>query len=324
MATQPPLGWISPANRNQDQADAHQRAVNSFHPRLHIAGPAPTGPLKVLLTDAWKNPLVVKDTGLTFSGFRQLTGACVGVSTGNAVFTLAAIQRLLSDNPTKAFVPWWPFDYGRCRYNEGDRGQGEGAVDSVMAQTLISEGTVALADAGSIPSFDTSDGLALTERQELTYSDGAYSGNVALLNVAKKFPLGGAAVLKSVADIKAAIINGYPVLDGCDNYIGNGTLTGTGSDVVALGHYDGRGGHSTCYLGYWDHPVQGPLYLYSNQWDGSTYPDDGSGKARCTVWVKEAEVSKLFQTGGGDGETVALSHLSYFPAQPAVVNDWIV
>jgi hypothetical protein len=109
------------------------------------------------------------------------------------------------------------------------------------------------------------------------------------------------------------------VLDGCEYYVGRGQLSGG----VALGNYDGRGGHSTCYLGYWEHPDLGPLYLYSNQWNGGTYPDDGSGKGRCTVWVKESNVARLFQLGGDNGETVALSHLSYFPAQPELL-DWLV
>lgn len=314
----PILGWIEPKDRTKEQHDAHAAALASF-PKFALSHAATAGPVKVLLTDFWKDPTVVADVGFEFAGFRQLTGSCVGVSAGNAVFTLSAIQRCLADNPTKAFVPWWPFPYGRTRFNEGDRGQGEGAVDSIMAQTLIKEGVFGIDEITDEPTFDKSDGLALTSGQELTYSDGAYVGNTKYLPLGKQHPVGTAAPLNSVADIKTAIVNGYPVLDGCEYYIGTGHLSGD----VALGQYDGRGGHSTCYLGYWDHPTLGPLYLYSNQWDGNTYPQDGSGKGRCTVWVKESTVAKLFTLGGDNGETVALSHLNYFPAQPKVL-DWFV
>lgn len=240
--TTPLLGFITKDKRTQAQHDAHDRALKSF-PKFAIPGwKEPNGPVKVLLTDLWKDPLVVADIGYEFTGYHQLTGSCVGVSTGNAVFTLGAVQRKLATNPTKAFIPWWPFDYGVCRYNEGDRGQGEGAIDSVMAQTLIKDGVVPYSLVANLPTFDKSDGLTLTSKQEMTYSDGAYSGNTALKDTAKKFPVGSAGVLNSTADIKAAILNGYPVLDGCDQYIGNGSLQGD----IALGSYDGNGGHSTC------------------------------------------------------------------------------
>jgi hypothetical protein len=315
MAT-PLLGWIAPQDRTQEQNDAHEAAVKMMPKFALMPPPESAGPVKVILTDFWKDPLVIADVGFEFTGFRQLTGSCVGVSDGDATFTLGAVQRLNPDAPTKAFLPFWPFMYGRTRYLEGDRGQGEGAVDSVMATQNGTEGVLEATQQG-LPTFDRSDGLALPSSTEMHWSDGASSTVTAYLPMAAKNTVGSRSVLNSVADIKAAIINGYPVLDGCDNYIGHGTLNGD----VALGVYDGRGGHSTCYLGYWDHPTQGPLYLYSNQWDGSTYPTDGSGKGRCTVWVKEATVAKLFSTGGSGGETVALSHLNYLPAQ-AFVIEW--
>lgn len=311
----PLLGWIPPADRTQEQQDAHHAALRSFA-KFALQPVTNGGPVKVLLTDFWKDSLVVADVGYEFTGFRQLTGSCVGVSTGNACFTLSAVQRRLAANPTRAFVPWWPYMYGTCRRNEGDRGQGEGAVDSVMAQTLVKQGVMPYDQAVGVPQYGRSDGLAISSSDEMTYSDGAYSGNTKFASVAAQYPVGSAAVLNSVADIKAAIINGYPVLDGCNLYVGSGSVSGD----VALGNYDGRGGHSTCYLGYQDHATLGPLYLYSNQWAGNTYPQDGSGKGRCTVWVKEANVETLFRQGGDGGETVALSHLNYFPAQPAVLD----
>ncbi len=312
----PPLGYITRAQRNQDQ---HAAAAQAESQMLRFTLPPPTVPkgTKVVLTALWKDPDVVADVGFEFTGFRQLTGSCVGVSTGDAVFTLSAVQRKLATGPTKAFLPWWPFDYGRCRYNEGDRGPGEGAIDSVIAQTIIKEGVLPYAQVQGLPQFDKSDGLCLTSQIEMQYSDGAASVNTQHADVAKQFPVGSAATISDVSGIKASVLNGYPILDGCDNYIGHGSVQGD----VALGQYDGQGGHSTCYLGYWEHDNLGPLYLYSNQWSGNTYPEDGSGKGRCTVWVKESVVARLFQTGGGGGETVALSHLTYFPAQPALL-DW--
>lgn len=317
MAT-PLLGWIEPKDRTPDQQAAHAAALAAM-PNFALAPPVNTGPVKVILSDFWKSAEVVADVGYEFTGFRQLTGSCVGVSAGNAVFTLSAVQRNIADQPTKAFVPWWPYPYGRTRYNEGDRGQGEGAVDSIMGQTLIKEGCFGIDEITDEPAFDQSDGLTLTSRQELTYSDGNYAGNTKYLTLGKQHPVGTAAPLYSMGDIRTALLNGYPILDGCSYYVGHGSMSGG----VALGKYDGRGGHSTTFLGYWDHPSLGPLYLYSNQWDGNTYPEDGSGKPRCSVWMKETDAARLFSLGGDQGETMALSHLNYFPAQPKVL-DWLV
>lgn len=315
-----PLGWIAPEDRTDAQHKAHANALARM-PVFAIPGHTdPSGPVKVMLTDLWKNSLVTADIGMEYIGFHQLTGSCVGVSAGNAVATLSFAQRLLAVNPTKAMIPWWPFFYGRTRYNEGDRGQGEGAVDSVMGQTLKTEGTFDITQPG-LPTFKTDDGLYLTSQLEYQWSDGArIDGKWG--PIAKQFPVGTVAPLQSPQDIKAAVINGYPVLYGCSMFIGHGSVKGSGSNAYVAGRYDGSGGHSTCFLGYWDHPTDGPLYLYSNQWPTQTYPQDPAGAGRCCVWTPEAEVQKVFDRYGGDGgETMALSHLNYFPAQPAVL-DW--
>lgn len=314
----PQLGWIDPLERTKEQREAHDRAVAAM-PNFALA-PVNAGPVKVMLTDWWKNPAVVADVGSEFTGFHQLTGSCVGASEGNAIFTLAAIQRTLAENPTKAFVPWWPFPYGRSRLHSGFRGQGEGSIDSVMADTLVKEGVIAATEDG-LPRFNNKDGLTLTSSIEYAWSDGASKTVTAWLDEARVHPLGAAAPLSDVEQIKTAIINGYPVLDGCSRYVGHGSIRGSGDNAYVNGRFDSRGGHSTCVLAYWDHPNDGPLYGYSNQWPASVYPKDPAGLGRCCVWLTEAEMKNLFRYGGGNGETIALSHLNWFPAQPSIL-DW--
>lgn len=315
----PPLGWISPALRSKVQQDAHRLAVQS-HVRFALTPPTLPKGAKVILTDVWSADLVKQDTGTVFTGFHQLTGSCVGASAGNAVATLNMVQRLLADTPTKAFIPWWPFDYGRTRSNEGDHGQGEGAMDSVMGETMAKEGVLGITESPGLPAYTTDDGFYLTSQIEMTWSDGEASVVKAVASIAKAHPVGSVATLSDVGGIKAAVVNGYPVLDGCDLYVGHGTIKGSGDNAYVSGGFDGRGGHSTCVLGYWEHPTDGPQYLYSNQWPTSTYPKDPAGAGRCCVWISEKEMARLFGLGGSGGETMALSHLSYFPAQPEVLN----
>lgn len=317
MAT-PPLGYIEPHARTNDQIDAHAKAMSQ---RVSFGLPfmdLPKG-TKVILTDYWKNPLVIKDVGIEFTGFHQLTGSCVGVSSGNGQFTLSAIQRTLPTNPTKAFIPWWPFAYGRTRYNEGDRGQGEGAVVSVMGRTIKDDGTFEITQPG-LPSYKTDDGFYLTQSIEMQWSDG---GRIEQKwrDIARSTNVGGVATLSNTEGIRTSIVNGYPVLNGCSMYVGHGSIHEAGADSVVLGDYDGRGGHATCFLGVWHHPTLGYLYLYSNQWPTSTYPKDPAGAGRCCVWLRERSVETMFsRLGGNDGETMAISHLNYFPAQPEILN----
>ncbi len=76
-------------------------------------------------------------------------------------------------------------------------------------------------------------------------------------------------------------------------------------------------------MGVWHHPTDGYLYLYWNQWPTSTYPKDPAGGVRCSVWLPESEVDKLFRTGGSGGETMALSHAPAFPVQIDKILNWI-
>lgn len=312
----PLLGWKSPTIRNQAEQDAHELAKSKMM-RMTLAPQDLATGEKIILTDFWNKADVIADVGLTFTGFHQLTGSCVGASAGNAVFTLAAIQRLIAENPTIAFLPWWPYDYGRTRYKEGDRGQGEGAIDSVMG-TVLAEGVLPMQS--GLPAFETDDGFYLTSKLELQWSDGRRIDSK-YTELAKAFPVGGVAPVETPEQIATGIINGYPCLNGCDNYVGHGSITGSGDTAYVKGHYDGRGGHSTCVLGYWKHPNDGPLFLYSNQWPTSTYPRDPAGAGRCCVWITESEMAKLFRNSGDNGESMLLSHLNYLPAQPALL-DW--
>lgn len=320
-----PLGYIVPSQRNPTQQAAHAKVMAAM-PRFAMPA-APAGPLKFALTEFFRKPEVIADMGMEFEGFRQLTGSCVGVSLGNDIALISAIQRMLTEGATHALIPFWPFAYGRTRYNEGDRGQGEGAVDSVAGATAHTEGTFAWTESG-LPTYSTNDGIAISTGQEYQWSDG---GSIAQKwkDLAKPNTIGTVTPVNDVQSLRGALANGYPILDGCDNYCGHGSIKGTGDDALCVGKYDGRGGHSTAFVGVWDHPSFGPHYLYWNQWNRSTYPTDPVAKLRCSVWLPESEVEKLFRTGGDRGETMALSHLNYkevvdpFPPQPKTL-DWFI
>jgi hypothetical protein len=322
----PLLGWIPPQMRTQEQQDEHLRACARMPKFAVVGGRTELNKGEMVdLTNSLKAPEVVADIGYVFSWFHQLTGSCVGASLGSMLTFLSCTQRLVADTPTKAFVPWWPYSYGMTRADEGDRGQGEGAIDSVAVERL-KKGVLDSNEPG-LPKYSVGDdGIMLTSSMEMQWSDGN-SNLVKQWESKAKFPLGTAALCNSVLDIRTGIINGYPNLNGCSLYVGNGSVRGSGNTAYVAGRYDGRGGHSTGIVAVWNHPNDGYLYKYQNNWPKSTYPADPvSGDQRCQVWITESELSKALSSYDMHGETFCLSHLNYFPAQPKVVEvlSWLM
>lgn len=318
----PPLGFIEPSQRTKQQADAHADAVSKMRAFSLAPVAIPVG-TKIILTDFLRDPDAIADMGMQFPGFRQQTGACVGVTEGEITATLSAVQRKLADNPTKAFIPWWPFAYGRTRLAEGDRGQGEGAVSSVMGATLEKEGTFAPSEASGLPSWDTRDGLALTSSIEMQYSDGASPLNTKWLTLAATHTFGARAPVYDTQSVATAIANGYPVANGCAYYCSGGSLHGSGDAAYVQTQYSGRGGHETSWVGVWNHPTAGMLFLYWNHWDASTYPHDPASQLRCAAWQTEADVAKGLTNYIDRDEAFAVSHVKGFPAQVDAILDYV-
>jgi hypothetical protein len=299
-----PTGWIEPKDRTQEQQDAHDAALAAMPKFALGASDIPTGPLNIRLFAAWSHPDVVKDTGITFDRFHQLTGSCVGAGGGNALFTLIAAQRLLATDPTKAFVPWWPHPYGQSRAIAGFRGRGEGSLGSTFFQALKKYGVPdsAEATAQGVPGFKDEDGFTLTQKQEMDWSDGGSELVKSFNDEAMKRPLGSGVEVTDITGIRAALANGYPLTFACSRYIGSARV----SDGVLLGYWDSNGGHQQSLHAVWDHPSKGPLYWAQNNWPASVYPRDPAGGPVCGCWVTEANVANALRY---DSEVFALSHL---------------
>lgn len=308
------LGFIPKQSRTNDQIDAHALAEGGML-RHHALAPAELAKGEmVCLFKAWSDPRVTADVGMVFNRFHQLTGSCVGAGGGNGIFSVIAVQRCIATAPTKAFVPWWPFNYGRSRLYMGDRGRGEGSLGSTFAKTIITDGMISASEPG-LPKFSNADGLTLTSALEMAWSDGDSSLVMDFMDEAKPHPLGSAAIARNAQDLKTGIINGYPFTFACNNYIGKASIKGEGENACVVGYWDGRGGHQQSGHAYWNHPTLGPLFWIQNNWPGSTYPKDPAGGPVCGCWVTEAKVEVAFQL---DAEVYILSHLNWFPAQPEV------
>jgi len=304
----PNLGWIEPKDRTKEQSDAHDAAMAAMPKFALGASDIPTGPLNIQLDMGWSHPDVVADVGLAFDRFHQLTGSCVGAGGGNALFTLICVQRLLTKGATRAFLPWWPHPYGRSRFIAGFRGRGEGSLGSTFFQALKRYGVpdAREAVAQGVPGFKADDGLVLTSKQELDWSDGGSQLVASYDDEALPRPLGSGQEVRDVVQARAALANGSPLTVACSRYIGNGRIVaGAGGKRYVVGKWDSSGGHQQYCTGVVDDAVLGPMYKVGNNWPRSVYPTLPDQTVNST-FVLEDDFKRMF---GYDAEVFALSHL---------------
>lgn len=317
--TTPPLGFIPPAARTREQWDAHAEAVART---VAFSLPVPTLAKgeKVCLFDFWKHPDVVADVGFVFDRIHQITGSCVWAGGTNAVFSSIAAQRLASDSPIKAFLPFTLGNYAMSRHAFGDDRQGEGSMGSTFAKSLTVDGLRDWPAGGveHLPAYTHADGISVTRQAELTWSSYRNPLLAPVLEASRPHTFGSAAECRSSQDVKAMIGNGYGVTFACNNYIGHASVKGSGENAILVGYWDSYGPHQQSVHAVWEHPDFGTLYYALNNWPRNTYPVDPAGGPICGCWVTEDRLN--FAMKNLDSEVYGLSHLSWFPPQPAVLN----
>ncbi len=305
------LGWIPPPDRNEAQADAHADAVRRM-PAFAIIGDtmeAPPAGTKVLLTDTWKNPAVVAKLGYPFTGVHQLTGSCVGAGGGNALFTLQAIEILRNGDSEAFIVPFWLLPYGRSRYYMGERSKGEGSLGSLFARACKEDGVVDATLSG-LPSFTRDDGFVWGEQTEYAWSDGSRIEN-RWLEESRKHLVRTNSQLHSGAEVRDAIINGYPCTRASLDFVNRGTAKVKSG--ASVGSHSRIGGHQETWLGYWNHPELGELIWEQNQHGTGAYAADPAGGPLGGCWVPMANVEALCRDRMA--EVFAFSQFDGYPAQ---------
>lgn len=319
MAT-PPLGWIEPANRTPAMEAAHAQA-KGIAKQFALPMPALAKGEAVRLFDLWKHPDVVADVGFEFDRIHQVTGSCVWAGGTNALFSTICAQRVASDHPTKAFLPFTLHNYAASRHEFGDDGQGEGSMGSTFFHSLDRDGVRAWPDDGSdgLPTYTRPDGIVVGKSAELKWSSYRNPDVKRVIQTTGANTIASVGECRSVEDIRRMVLNGYGVSFACNNYIGNGSVRGGGDKARVMGRWDGRGGHQQSIHAVEEHPDFGPIYLAQNNWPGDTYPVLPTQPV-CSTWVTEADVKAALRL---DAEVYGLSSLDWFPAQPKLLS-WIV
>ena len=312
----PKFGWISPEKRNDEQHLAHAAALAKM-PVFSIPrfGKPEVG-TKILLTDSWKHPNVVKAIGNPFIGWLQDTGCCVGVGGGNGVQTTVFMDAIVRKQREKIVLYFWPYNYGRSRQLAGMHGEGEGSLGSTFAASLKDDGGSAWLSTLSLPSVSTKRGmLSIGEQYELDWSDGKKAPQK-VREEAKPHGIQSAPVT-SGEGVRDAIRAGCAVLRAFGKFVNPETARVKNGAIV--GTYNGNGGHQESWLGYWNHPQNGELIWEQNQWGANAYGSDPGGGPAGGCWVSLDEVDRAVR--GQYAECYALSNYDGYPDSPLRV-DW--
>jgi len=256
---------------------------------------------------------VVESLEFEFTGTHQLTGSCVGAGGGNVLFTLVAIEVLRLNDPEQIILPFWLYPYGKSRELLGDRSEGEGSLGSTFAQACKQFGVFGNHEPG-LPQPENTDGLIWGERVEMKWSNGTAAPRQ-WVDLAKRFLVRTTTPLKSSAEARDAIRNGYPVTFACNNFMtpGQERVLGSGADSCSVGALSSRGGHQTSLQAVWDHPTLGLLFWNQNQWGNKAYIADPKTGRRDGCWMTAKDFDAAIR--GLDAEVFAFSQYDGYPAQ---------
>lgn len=318
----PPLGFIEEDKRTNEQQDTHLSIMNAmpkFSMPKNFFGATPPNGTKVLWTDLWKHPKVIKVFGKAFFGIWQLTGSCVGAAGGNVVFTQLCIDIVKNNERETPVMPFWLYPYGISRKLAGFKGKGEGSLGSTFVKALTQYGCPSTTDPAlklPMPKSNTEKGICWTEDIEYQWSDGNFAPQ-SVRDVSKTKLIRTATPVYDAVSVRDSILNGYCLTRaaGGTNYVEYGTATVR--EGACIGRHNGRGGHQMSWLGYWHHPILGELIWEQNQWSGNAYPVDPAGGARGGCWITMDAVQRICDSK----EVFSFSQYDGYPAQPDIW-DW--
>lgn len=287
------LGWIRFEDRTKEQDALHDAIVAQMPAYARAPQPVPPVGTKVLLTDTWKHPLIVKGLGYEYTGSHQITGSCVWAGAQNVGCTLNFIEVLLKGDLDQVMIPFMLPNYGKSRQYGGMNGTGEGSFGSTMAKSAQIDGS-SDARAPGRPPFTRTDGFIWGRATEMKYSNGAAISQ-AELDEGRKHLFNVVTPLRSAAEVRDAILNGDPVTRAFDYFCNPGTAKVKNGKLV--GSYNGNGGHQESWLGYF-HDVDGEWIWEQNQWGLDVYGNDPAGGPRGGVWMSFDSVDSMIKRNG--------------------------
>lgn len=303
------FGWV-PFEKRTPEATARHNAIVAAMPRFGIRGTYRADKRRYPLWEAGK----VLFGGKFLRYNWQQTGSCVGAGGGNAAKTLMSVEIALGGQAEEYKELWWPFTYGVCR---GNTSEGDGANGSDWADAICKAGIFA-ADIEGLPAFEERQGwIALPSKTEYRWST--------TRNIDKKWFEQGlkhlvktAAPMRNADDCTAALINGYPLTQASN--FGFRRVDTRGTPPVQIVGWDWSWPHQTFLDEYWDHPTEGELYRWGNNWGptgSGTVGPPTAGEPGGGAYITKKTLESICR----NGEVYALSAFEGFPAREL---DWYI
>lgn len=300
------FGWVAPAWRDDPMHEAHERIERAM-PAFGIVGKSNAAP-KADLTKLWKHPTVVAGLGFEYTGTHQLTGSCVGAGGGNVAASLAFREVVVTGDPERVILPFYPYTYGRSRLRSGMRGRGEGSTGSGWAEAATKDGVIDNALEGLPKPTHNPAGLVWGAAVEMEWSAGDREPCTRWTGEGGKHLIKTASKLTDSGQVWDALVNGYPVT--CASMYAYRTSVEGG---VLLGRRSGQWAHQMSFHACWEHDTHGRIYWLQNQWGdyGGRCP---TGMPAGGCWIKAADVDWICRD-----EVYAFSN---YDGYPALTLDW--
>ncbi len=234
---------------------------------------------------------------------------CVGAGGGNMTKTQQCVEILMGD-PEEYKEVFWPFAYGRSRLRSGSRSPGEGSSGSAWAEAALKDGMFGIHEATDLPATRMVEGwIQYTERQELSWSDGDAPQSMDKLELAKKHLFGAAARMRSKDDCIAALANGYCITQASN--FGFRTSKVRGTPPIRIAPWDGSWSHQTGSDEFWDHPTEGEVFRWFNNWGPGAHGPPTGDEPPGGVYIMAATMDSICRKG----EVYAFSGLKGFEAR---------
>lgn len=249
----------------------------------------------------------IANNGQHLPNYPQQTGDCVSFGAKNACeyFLAAAIGKGILDSEFHLLYP--PYIYGGSRVivGKGRLGRSAGSVGAWAAEWVASVGGVLKADDGEVPPY--SGKIA---------DEWGYKGPPSnLVTSSKQFTFSTVAPVKSAADVRDALCNGYPVTIASDF----GTTKITVKDGRRVATRNTKWYHQMCLIAY-DGSGSQPWYYCLNSWGESAHPDPLQGEPPGGFWMGASDVEYIVR----QGDSFAYSGFDGFPAQEFVPDFHVI
>lgn len=232
----------------------------------------------------------------------QEIGDCVSFGAANAVNYLQAVQIVRGLPADEELHPaYQPWIYGVSRVDvgakHGSHFRGDGSVGAYAAEGLNQYGCLR-SDYDNVPPYSGAIAKEWGDKGPPQWAKDA----------AKPYLVQTVAQVKSAAEVRDAICNGFPVT------IASGWWGTTDIPVVngrRVARRTQSWGHQQCLLAYDGSQKGEPLFYCLNSWGPKAHPDPMQGEPPGGYWIRSSDVDRICK----EGDSWAFSAFDGFPAK---------